>query len=80
MNEIVNNFLLAGDNIMHEMHLIQHWFTCGACRRFTTDKERIQKCKEKRYLKYVYQKELDKACSQHDMAYLWRFWLNNVDW
>ena len=40
MNEIVNNFLLAGDKYIPEMHLRQLEFTCGECG------ERIQKFKE----------------------------------
>ena len=43
MNEIVNKFLLAGDKFMPEMHLKQPGFTY---RRFTKNKERIQKFKE----------------------------------
>ena len=46
MNEIVNNFLLAGDKFMPEMHLKQPRFTCSACGPFTKNKERIQKFKE----------------------------------
>ena len=45
MNEIVNNFLLAGDTFMSEMHLRQPGFTCSACGPFTKNKERIQKKK-----------------------------------
>ena len=29
----------------------------------------MQKFKERRDLRYIYQNELDIACSQHDMAY-----------
>ena len=46
MNEIVNKFLLADDKFMLEMHLKQSGFTYSACRPFTRNKERIQKCKE----------------------------------
>ena len=42
MNEIVNMFLLAGDNFMPEMHLKQLGFTYSACGPFTKSKERIQ--------------------------------------
>ena len=34
MNEIVNNFLLAGDKCMPEMHLRQLRFTYSACEPF----------------------------------------------
>ena len=44
-------------------------FTYGACGPFTKDKERVQKFKEIRDSRYIYQNELDKACFQHDMAY-----------
>ena len=33
------------------------------------NKERIQKFKETRDLRYIYQNKLDKTCFQHDMAY-----------
>ena len=41
MNEIVNNFLLARDKFMPEMHLRQRGFTYSVCEPFTTNKERI---------------------------------------
>ena len=65
MNEIVNKFLLAGD----EMHLRQPQFVYSACGPFTKNKERIQKFKETGDTSYIYKNELDKACFQHDMAY-----------
>ena len=43
MNDIINNFLLAGDKFMPEMHLRQLGFTYSACGTFTKSKERIQK-------------------------------------
>ena len=69
MNEIVNKFLLAGDKFMPEMHLKQPGFTYSACGPFTKNKEKIQKFKETGDTSYIYKKELDKACLQHDMAY-----------
>ena len=69
MNEIVNTFLLAGDQFMPEMHLKQPGFTCSACGPFTKNKERIQKFKETGDTSYVYKSKLDKACFQRDMAY-----------
>ena len=69
MNEIVNNFLLAGDKFMPEMHLKQPGFTCSACGPFTKNKERIQKFKETGDTIYIYKNELGKACLQYDMAY-----------
>ena len=69
MNEIINNFLLAGDNFMPEMHLRQPGFTFSACGPFTKNKERIQNFKETGDTDYIYKNELDKACFQDDIAY-----------
>ena len=62
MNETVNTFLLAGDKCMPEMHL-------NEMLTIYKSKERIQKFKETGDSRYIYQKELDRACFQHDMAY-----------
>ena len=43
MSEIVNKFLLAGDEYMAEIPLRQSGFTYRACAPFTKIKERIQK-------------------------------------
>ena len=43
MNEIVNKFLLAGDNFMPGLHLKQPGFTYSVCGPFTRNKERIEK-------------------------------------
>ena len=69
MNDIINEFLLAGDKHTLEMHLRQPQFTYSACGPYTKNKERIQKFKETRDSRYIYRNELDKACFQHDMAY-----------
>ena len=69
MNEIVNNFLLAGSKFMPEMHLKQPGFTYSAWGQFPKNKERIQKFKETRDTKHIYRNELDKACFQHGMTY-----------
>ena len=69
MNEIVNTFLLTGDNFMPEMHLKQPGFTYSACRRSTKNKEWIQKFKETGHTNYIYKNELDKACFQHDVVH-----------
>ena len=69
MNEIVNNFLLAGDKCMPETHLKQPGFTYTVCGPRTKSKERIQKFKETGDTNYIYKNKLDKACFQHDMAY-----------
>ena len=62
MNEIVNRFLLAGDNFMREMHLKQPGFNYSACGPFTKNKERIKKFKETGGMNYIYKNEFDKPC------------------
>ena len=62
MNEIVNNFLLAGDKFMCEMHLRQPRSTYSACGPFTKYEERIQKFKETEDSSFIDQNKLDKAC------------------
>ena len=69
MNNVINKFLLAGDNFMLEMHLRQPQFTYSACGPFTKHKQRIQKFKETGDTNYIYKNELDKACFTHDAAY-----------
>ena len=54
MNEIVNQFLLAGDKLMPEMYLKQPGFTYSACRPFTKNKRRIKKFKETGDTNYIY--------------------------
>ena len=41
MNEIVNNFLVAGDTFMPEMHLKTPNFTYSACKRYTKKQRKI---------------------------------------
>ena len=69
MNEIVNKFLLAGDNFMSEMHLKQLGFTYSTCCPFTKNKEIIEKFMQTGNTDFIYRNELYKACFQHDMAY-----------
>ena len=45
------------------------WFTDSASGPFTKNKGRIQKFKEKRHSRYIYQNEPDKAWFRHDMAH-----------
>ena len=59
MNEIVNNFLLAGDTFMPEMHLKQRGFTYIACGSFTKNKERIEKFMQTGNTDFIYRNELD---------------------
>ena len=53
MNEIVNEFLLAGDKFIPEIHLRQPGFTYRACRPFTKNEERIQKLKKTGDSRYI---------------------------
>ena len=69
MNDIINKFLLAGDQFMPEMHRRQLGFTYSPCGPFTKNKERIQKFKQTGDSRYIHKNELDKACFHHDMAY-----------
>ena len=46
MNEIINKFLLGGDQFMPGMHLRQPGFTYSACKPFTKNKKRIQTLKK----------------------------------
>ena len=69
MGQIINNFLLAGDQFMPEMHLRQPQLTYSVCGPFTKHKKRIQKFKETSDTNYIYKNELDKACFAHDAAY-----------
>ena len=43
INEIVNQFLLVGDEFMQEIHLKQPDFIYSVCGPFTKIKERIEK-------------------------------------
>ena len=70
MNNIINKFLLAGDKFMPEMHLRQPQFIYSVCGPFTRHKERIKKFKQTGDTRYIYRNDLDKACFQHDSAYV----------
>ena len=69
MNNVINKFLLAGDKFMSGMHLRQLQFVYSACGPFTRHKKRIKEFKRRGDTRYIYRKELDKACFQHDSAY-----------
>ena len=70
MNNVINKFLLAGDKFMPEMHLRQPRFVYSACGPFTKHKERIKEFKRAGDTRYIYRNKLDKACFQHDSAYV----------
>ena len=70
MNNIINKFLLAGDQFMPEIHLRKPRFVYSAYGPFTRHKERIkEEFKHAGDTRYIYRNELDKACFQHDSAY-----------
>ena len=69
MNNIINQFLLAGDKFMPEIHLRPPQFVYSACGPFTRHKGRIKEFKLTGDTHYIYRNELDKACFQHDSAY-----------
>ena len=69
MNEIVNKFLLVGDEFMPETNLKQPGLTHSACGPFTKNKERTEKFLQTGKTEYIYKNDLDKAYFQHDMAY-----------
>ena len=53
---------------MPEMNLRQTRFTCSACVPYITNKERIQRFKETKDLRYL-SKGTRQNCFQHSMAY-----------
>ena len=69
MNDVINKFLLAGDQFMPKIHLRQPGLAYSVCGPFTKSKERVKKFKQTGDSKCIYRNELDKACFQHDMAY-----------
>ena len=69
ISEIINQVLLEGDKFISEIQIRQTGFRYCACGPFTKNKERINKFKETRDSRYIYQNELDKVCFQHDMTY-----------
>ena len=69
-NSIINKFLLAVDNFMPELDLVDPIVKkYSACGPFTKHTQRIQDFLNTGKLSYIYKNDLDKACFQHDMAY-----------
>ena len=62
MNGIANIFLLTGDKFMSEIHLRQPGFTYKACGPFTKNKDETLGFEETGNWRYIYRRELDKAC------------------
>ena len=71
MNEIVNKFLLAGDQFMPEMHLRQpgYMYVQHLWNIYLKQQKKIKIQRNRRYKIYMYQNEVEKACFQHDIAY-----------
>ena len=69
-NSTINKFLLAGDKFMPKLHLVDPIVKkYSACGPFTKHTQRIQDFLNTGKLSYIYKKDLDKACFQHNMAY-----------
>ena len=69
-NSIINKFLLAGDKLMPELHLVDPIVKeYSAWGPFTKHTERIQDILNTGKLNFIYKNDLDKTCFQHDMAY-----------
>ena len=69
MKNLINKVLLAGNKFMPEMHLRQPRCTPVLVNYLLKIKKKIQKFKERRDSRYIYQNELEKACFQNNIAY-----------
>ena len=69
MNEILNEFLLAGDKFMPEIHLKRPGFTYSVCGPFTKNKKRIKKFMQTGNTNWFYRNDPDQACFQQDTSY-----------
>ena len=58
------------NKFMPQLHLKQPGFTYSTCGRFTRNIERIEKFMQTGNTDFVYGNELEKACFQHDFAYV----------
>ena len=69
-NDIINKFLILGNNFMPEIHLVDPAVKkCSACGPFTKHAKRIQDVLNTGRLDFINKNDLDKDCFQHDMAY-----------
>ena len=69
MYEIVNKFLLMGEQFMPEMHLQKClWSIHKKLSKNFNLQKRIGKFMQTGNTDFIYRNELDKACFQHDMA------------
>ena len=70
-NSIINKFLLVGDKFMPELHLVDPIVKkYSACGPFTKHTQRTQDFLNTDKLNYIYKNDLDKACFQHELAYM----------
>ena len=60
--------MLSKDKFIAEMYLQQPGLMYSASGPLKKNKERINKYKDTGDLRYIYENEFDKACSQHDMV------------
>ena len=68
MNEIIK-FLLVEDKFMAKNALKTTWFYLQCLWPIYKNKERIEQFMKTGNTDFIYKNELDKACSQHKMAY-----------
>ena len=61
MNKIGNRYLLAGDELMPELHLRQPRYTHSTCGPFTKYWKRIKKFRETGNLDNIYMNKLGEA-------------------
>ena len=60
--------MLSKDKFIAEMYLQQPGLMYSASGQMKKNKERINKSKDTEDLRYIYENEFHKACSQHDMV------------
>ena len=69
-NSIINNFLLAGNKFMPELHLVDPIVKkYSACGPFTKHTQRIQDFLNTGKLSYFYKNDIDKACFHHNIIW-----------
>ena len=66
---MLNEFLLAGNKFMPEMHLKQSGFTYIACGPFTKNKKKHEKFVQAGNTDRIHKNDLDKACFHHNVDY-----------
>ena len=69
MKNITDNFLLARDISIYEVHLRQPTFTYNVSGPFTKNWTRVQTLQKIGGSRYSCRNEIDKTCFQNDIAY-----------